>query len=82
MLDKVDGKGVLIPESNKDELILKPEVEKAIEEGKFHIYTMSNLNDAIEILLLNDDDNIERFYSNLQQEIEKYKDKEVEKKDE
>jgi acylphosphatase len=41
---------------------------------------MSNLNDAIEILLLNDDDNIERFYSNLQQEIEKYKDKEVEKK--
>ena len=82
MLDKVDGKGVLIPESNKDELILKPEVEKAIEEGKFHIYTMSNLNDAIEILLFNDDDNIERFYSNLQQEIEKYKDKEVEKKDE
>ena len=82
MLDKVDGKGVLIPESIKDELILKPEVEKAIEEGKFHIYTMSNLNDAIEILLLNDDDNIERFYSNLQQEIEKYKDKEVEKKDE
>ena len=82
MLDKVDGKGVLIPESNKDELILKPEVEKAIEEGKFHIYTMSNLNDAIEILLLNDDDNIERFYSNLQQEIEKYKDKEVEMKGE
>ena len=69
MLDTVEGKGVLIPEGNKDEIILKSEVEKAIEEGKFHIYTMNNLNDAIEVLLLDKEDNIDNFYENLQIEL-------------
>ena len=30
MLDTIDGKGVLIPEGNKDEVILKAEVENAL----------------------------------------------------
>lgn len=76
MLDTVEGKGVLIPLGNKDEIILKSEVEDAIAEGKFHIYTMNNLDDAIERLLLEEDETIEEFYENLQKEIEKYKDKE------
>ena len=75
MLDNIDGKGVLIPEGNKDEIILKSEVEKAIEEGKFHIYTMSTLNDAIEMLLLEGEDDIDSFYGKLQNELEKYKKK-------
>ena len=75
MLDTIDGKGVLIPEGNKDEVILKAEVEKAIEEGKFHIYTMNSLNDAIEVLLLEEEENIDGFYENLQNELEKYKEK-------
>ena len=75
MLDTIEGKGVLIPEGNKDEIILKTEVEKAVEEGKFHIYTMKNLNDAIEVLLLEEEDNIDNFYENLQIELEKYKEK-------
>ena len=65
MIDTIDGKGVLIPEGNKDEVILKAEVEKAIEKGKFHIYTMDNLNDAIEVLLLNEEENIDDFYEEL-----------------
>ena len=81
MLDTVEGKGVLIPEGNKDEIILKSEVEKAIEEGKFHIYTMNNLNDAIEVLLLDKEDNIDNFYENLQIELEKYKEKSKDIKD-
>lgn len=75
MLDRVEEKGVLIPEGNKDEIILRSEVEKAVQEGKFHIYTMSSLNDAIEVLLLDEDENIEDFYKTLQDELEKYKDK-------
>ena len=75
MLDTVEEKGVLIPEGNKDEIILRSEVEKAVQEGKFHIYTMNNLNDAIEVLLLDEDENIEDFYKTLQDELEKYKDK-------
>ncbi|WP_294363311.1 AAA family ATPase [uncultured Clostridium sp.] len=51
-IDDYKDKGVLIPSSNKDELILMPEVEKAIEDGDFHIYIMDNIDDAIETLLL------------------------------
>lgn len=79
MLDTVEEKGVLIPEGNKDEIILKSEVEKAVQEGKFHIYTMNNLNDAIEVLLLDEGESIEEFYKNLQNELEKYKTKEKNK---
>lgn len=79
MLDTVEGKGVLIPECNRDEIILKSEVEKAIEEGKFHIYTMDSLNDAIEVLLLDEKDNIDGFYEDLKKELEKYKDKDKDK---
>lgn len=79
MLDTVEEKGVLIPEGNKDEIILKSEVEKAVQEGKFHIYTMNNLNDAIEVLLLDEGESVEEFYKNLQNELEKYKSKEKDK---
>lgn len=67
------GKGVLIPSSTKDELILTPEVEKAIEEGNFHIYIMDNLDDAIETLILEDNETIEDFYISIKEEVEKYK---------
>ena len=40
---KFEGKGVLIPEANKDEIILKSEVEEAIINGKFYVYTMNSL---------------------------------------
>lgn len=67
------GKGVLIPATNKDELILKPEIEDAVKKGDFHIYVMSNLEDAIETLILDEDESVEKFYSLIQEEIKKYK---------
>lgn len=54
VLDNVEGKGVLIPESNKSDIILIQEVENAIKEKKFHIYTMRDLNDALDVLMGND----------------------------
>ena len=74
MIDTIENKGVLIPSANKDEIILKSEVEDSIANGDFHIYTMDNLNDAIEVLLLNDGESVEQFYEEVQ--IEKYKNKE------
>ncbi|MCY6354029.1 AAA family ATPase [Clostridium sp. ZS2-4] len=50
-IDNVHGKGVLIPYQNKNNIVLNREVEKAIEEGKFHIYVMKNIEDAIEVLM-------------------------------
>lgn len=75
MLDTIEGKGVLIPEANKDEIILKSQVENQIIEGKFHIYTMNNLNDAIEVLLLDENETLDEFFKKIQEEIDKYKDK-------
>lgn len=71
-IDDYKDKGVLIPSYNKDELILMPEVEKAIEEGDFHIYIMDTLDDAIETLILKDEETIEEFYFGLKEEIKKY----------
>ena len=66
-------KGVLIPSSNIDELILIPEVEEAIEAGDFNVYSMSSLDDAIETLILNENETLEDFYINIKNEIYKYK---------
>lgn len=75
MLDSIEGKGVLLPSANKDELILTPNVEKDILENKFHLYEMETLNDAIEVLMLNDGESIEDFYNQIYEEIKKYKSK-------
>jgi lon-related putative ATP-dependent protease len=78
-LESYKDKGVLIPSSNKDELILMPEVEKAIEDGDFHIYVMDTLDDAIETLILKDNESLEDFYISLNEELKKYKSKKEDK---
>ena len=41
---------------------------------------MNSLNDAIEALLLEEDETIEEFYEKLQEEVDKYKDKDKNRK--
>ena len=73
LIDTVDNKGVLIPESNADELILNANVEEDIKNRKFHIYTMNSLGDAIEALILKDGETLSDFFKGLNDEILKYK---------
>ena len=56
-----------------DELILNADVEKDINDNKFHLYTMENLDDAIEVLILNDGETVADFFKGLNDEILKYK---------
>lgn len=42
--------GVIIPETNADELILKMELLEAVDSGLFHIYTVKTVEDCIELL--------------------------------
>jgi len=42
--------GVLIPESNAQNLMLKEEVVEAVREGRFHIYPVKTIDQGIEIL--------------------------------
>lgn len=65
--------GVLIPSRNKDDIVLKPEVENAVLRGDFHIYTMDNINDAVEVMLLEENESIDEFYKNIFNEVKKYK---------
>ena len=43
--------GVIIPEANRLELVLLPEISRAIDEGKFHIWTMKTVFEAVELLM-------------------------------
>ena len=42
--------GVLIPRSNIDDLMLKPEVREAVREGKFHIWAIDTVEDGLKVL--------------------------------
>ncbi|MDN3644574.1 ATP-binding protein [Lutimonas halocynthiae] len=42
--------GVMIPKGNLDHLMLKNEVVKAVEEGKFHVWAISSIDEGIELL--------------------------------
>lgn len=42
--------GVMIPQSNVEHLMLRDEVVEAVEEGKFHIYPVSTIDEGIELL--------------------------------
>ena len=43
--------GVMIPVSNVKDLMLNDEVVEAVKEGKFHIYSVENIDDGIEVML-------------------------------
>lgn len=46
----VRGHGVLLPASNVEHLMLKADIRKAIADGDFSIYPVSDINQAIELL--------------------------------
>lgn len=43
------AQGVIIPASNMNDLVLNVEVIQAVKDGQFHIWTVSNIDEAIEI---------------------------------
>ncbi|OOM06671.1 AAA family ATPase [Clostridium saccharobutylicum] len=73
IMGEVEGTGVLIPSTNVSELILKSEVEEDIKNNKFHIYTMDTLEDAIEVLILDEGESVKSFFKEIEDEILKYK---------
>ncbi len=48
--DKLGTAGVLIPKSNEQNLMLRPDVVDAIRNGEFHLYSASTVDEGIEIL--------------------------------
>lgn len=71
-LSGVKNKGVLIPYLNKDDLVLKPNVEDAIEKGEFHIYVMNTMQDAIETMMGRNNQRGSEINRIAKREIKKY----------
>jgi predicted ATP-dependent protease len=42
--------GVMIPRANLPHLVLRPDVEQAVAEGRFHVYAVDNVAQGIEVL--------------------------------
>ena len=47
---KVDGQGVLLPSSNVEHLMLNQQVQEAVRAGRFSIYPLSHIDQAIELM--------------------------------
>ncbi|MBU3142282.1 AAA family ATPase [Clostridium sp. CF012] len=74
-IDTIVGKGVVIPLSNADDLVLSAEVEKEIENGNFHIYTMTSIDDAMEVLMGTSDMDVQGVMTAINKELKKYSSK-------
>ena len=44
------SQGVMVPESNVQDLMLKEEVVDAVKNGKFHLYSVKTIDEGIEVL--------------------------------
>jgi predicted ATP-dependent protease len=42
--------GVLIPQANRDHLMLRPDVVEAVSEGRFHVWPVRHVDQGIELL--------------------------------
>ncbi len=49
-LEYTGEQGVLIPEANADELMLREDVVEAVNEGNFHVYAVSTIQEALSLL--------------------------------
>ncbi|BCE02382.1 Lon protease family protein [Marinicellulosiphila megalodicopiae] len=54
----LNGQAVIIPKDNEKHLMLSDEVIQACEDGLFHIYSISHVEQALQLLLNETEDNI------------------------
>lgn len=69
------GKGVLIPSTNIDELILPPKIEEAIKKGDFKIYCMDSIYDAIDVMMLENKIDINDLTRKIKEQMDLFSDK-------
>jgi predicted ATP-dependent protease len=61
--------GVIIPQRNLDNLMLEEEVINAVENGEFNLYSIEEIDQALEIML---DEEAEKVHSAVQEKLEEY----------
>lgn len=63
------NEGVIIPKNNMRNLVLSDEINKAIEDGKFKIYTIETVKEAMEILT---DSSFDEIKGLVKKQLEKF----------
>lgn len=63
------NEGVIIPKNNMRNLVLSDEINKAIEEGKFKIYTIETVKEAMEI---STDSSFDEIKDLVKEQLEKF----------
>lgn len=63
------NEGVIIPKNNMRNLVLSDEINKAIEDGKFKIYTIETVKEAMEILT---DSSFDEIKCLVKKQLEKF----------
>ena len=84
VIDKIEGffklcqlkglsgtQGVIIPQQNQQDLMLDSEIIAAVKAGKFHIYTISNVSQGLEILTASEENISECVQNKLNKWAEK-----------
>lgn len=72
VIENTKEKGVLIPEANIKNLSLKNEVEDEINKGNFHIYSMDTVEDAVDVLIGDENIKYEDVIHFIRKECRKY----------
>ena len=70
--DFTGNQGVIIPEQNAENLMLKNEVIESVENGDFHIYTISEIDEAIDLFF---ERPVEEVHEEMESSLEELADK-------
>ena len=71
-LSTVKNKGVVIPYSNRNDLVLNNKVEEQVRKGNFNIYTIKTIEDAVKIFMCNEKINCKHVFEEAERELKKY----------
>ncbi|MBM7624870.1 Lon protease family protein [Sporohalobacter salinus] len=66
------NQGVVIPKQNEDNLMLKPEIIEAVNNDKFNIYSVKEIDEAIEIMM---ETEAEEVHEQVKKELKQLADK-------
>lgn len=69
------SQGVVIPKQNEDNLMLKPEIVEAVSSGEFNIYSVEEIDEAIELMMGVE---AEKVHSQVEEELKQMANKATE----
>lgn len=67
-----EGKGVVVPSTNADNIVVSREVEEAVKVKKFHIFSVENVSDAANLMMGDNNLDWEKIIESCKEELNKF----------